>query len=376
LLPDPIGPKEAFALAVLGAWAALFVKSWLGIRRTPVVEPRPTTPPAQVTAFVPARDEAGVIGRSTAALLAEARAGALARVAVIDDASSDATPQILRQLAEGAPELQLLTGHGPRPGECGKPAALRDAVHADRPSTAWLMFVDADVVLAPGAVGGLLATAEAQQADLVTIFPEVELGTALERVVMPAVGALIAARYPPARIADPGSRRAFANGQLILVRRALYEAAGGHAAVVAEILEDTRLAERVKAAGGRICVADGRAIARTRMYESWPELVEGWSKNLYLLMDRSPALTFGWAAASLAIGWAGILALVLAPFPLGLIAWAGVAGMQASLRAAGGAAPGWALLAPLGSLALAYLLVRSMLLHRRRSGIRWKGRAY
>ncbi|NJM94014.1 MAG: hypothetical protein HC842_04510 [Cytophagales bacterium] len=55
-------------------------------------------------------------------------------------------------------------------------------------------------------------------------------------------------------MADPDARpdEVLANGQCIFVRRAAYAAAGGHAAVRNEVLEDVRLAQTLRAAGFRI----------------------------------------------------------------------------------------------------------------------------
>jgi hypothetical protein len=226
-------------------------------------------------------------------------------------------------------------------------------------------------------VAGLLEVADAEKVDLVTGFPRFELGSPIERVMMPAVGAVIVARYPPAKVMDPKSAVAFANGQIILVRRALYEAAGGHAAVVAEVLEDSALATRVKQAGGKLMIADARKIASTRMYESWSDLVEGWSKNLFLLMGQSVSATLGWGLASVVIGAAGLATMVATGFsPLGIAAYAVTLVMQGTLRAMGGAEVVWAMFAPLGGIGVAYLLLRSMALHLARRGVSWKGRKY
>ena len=119
---------------------------------------------------------------------------------------------------------------------------------------------------------------------------------------------MILAKNPPKKVADPNSKLAFANGQLLLVRRSLYEKIGGHQSVISEILEDVRLAERAKAAGGRLAVVDGKNIARTRMYSNAEELIEGWSKNLYLLMGGRLSAAIGWAVLSLWLGLSGPLA--------------------------------------------------------------------
>jgi GT2 family glycosyltransferase len=353
-----------FALSVVALWSFLFVRGVQGILRMAPISPA-LGGSGVVSAFVPARNEAEVIEACVRGL--DAQGDLLERIFVIDDGSTDGTGEKLATLAARVPRLTVLAGRGPGPGECGKPAALRDAVSAASPSSEWLLFVDADVVLAPGAVAALLGAGSA--ADLVSGFPRLVLPTALEKIVMPSVGAVVVAMNPPAR-------RPFANGQLILARRRVYEAAGGHVSVVREILEDVRLAERVHAVGGRIRLVDARRIAHTRMYSSWPEMREGWSKNLYLLAGARPAAVWKWASLTVLLGWSGVLAVIVAGAPWGAAAYGITLAMQMTLRALGGASWLWSVFAPFGSLATAYLLLRSMRLHRRREAIAWKGRSY
>jgi hypothetical protein len=324
-----------------------------------------------VTVYVPARDEAEIIEACVRALLAEP----VSSVVVVDDASTDETPELLAALARTEPRLTVLQGQGPRPGECGKPAALAFAVAQRPPLTPWLLFVDADVVLARGAVAGLLEAAEATGAALVTVIPELELVTPLEKLAMPPIGALILARHPPARVADPGDPLAFANGQVLLVERDRYLREGGHGAVVSEVLEDVRLAERLKRGGARLLVADGQAAARTRMYARWSELVEGWTKNLHLLMGGRQLRSLSVACGVLALGLAPWLVLALSPDALGVWGYLAILAMQMLLRRSGKASPLWAVLAPLGGALTAWILLRSARRHRRGSVV-WKGRRY
>jgi chlorobactene glucosyltransferase len=364
-----------FSLAAFAVWGLVLFVASRALARTPRVEP--ATPPGPeetplVTVYVPARNEARVIAPCVNAL---AQQGAIIdRIVVIDDRSNDGTRSRLEELKEQLPRIVVIEGSGPEAGECGKPAALRDGNVRSPSEREWLLFVDADVILRPGAVRGLVALAREKGADLLTVFPELELGGPAEKLVMPSIAALIAARYPADKVADSRSPIAFANGQVILIRRGMYEAAGGHGAVVNEILEDVRLAERVKAKGGQLCLADGRQIARTRMYESWSEIVRGWSKNLFLLFGSKPGPTIIWAIGSIFVASLGLLALVTAGWPLGVAAYLFVLGVQALIRKRGGAPAGWAVFAPIAAIATAWIMIVSMRLHLGGKGVSWKGR--
>ncbi|MBI2378833.1 MAG: glycosyltransferase [Deltaproteobacteria bacterium] len=366
------------ATLVAVVWLSILLRTISFDRQTERVAPSPGGEASLVSVYVPARDEAEVIERSVRGLLAQKAA----RVVINDDGSTDATPEILMRLSSDArrsrggsgDSISFFTGSGPASGECGKPAALAEAVKRSPPETPWLAFVDADVILEPGALAALVGLAQRADVDLVSVLPRLELVTFVEELVMPSVGALVLARHPPRKVADPGSKVAFANGQLILIKAELYSRIGGHRAVVSEVLEDVRLAELAKAAGGKLRVVDGRLLARTRMYASWTELREGWVKNLHLLLGRSVARSISTALLTLAIGLSGIAALGLGV--AGACAYAVSLISAAIVRQRIGARPLFAFFAPLGAILTTWVIVESLLSHARRGRVRWKGRDY
>ncbi|MFO0728643.1 MAG: glycosyltransferase family 2 protein [Myxococcota bacterium] len=357
------------ALAVL-TWAVLLGVAISNLRRTPRPEPLPAVrTPLPVTVLMPARDEAEVIADAVMRVLREP----IQRLLVVDDRSTDGTDQVLAQIHD--PRLRIIEGQGPAPGELGKPAALCRAMEVEPPETPWLLFLDADVLLEEGAVASLLEIAEKSGADLLTVLPALELSSPIEELMMPTIAALIAMRYSAARVADPAQPIAFANGQLILIKASTYAATGGHRAVISEVLEDVRLAERVKAAGGRLWLGDGRRLARTRMYNGLREIIEGWSKNLYLLLGATPGRAFLAAAGSVLGASLGLIALLVGGWPYGAIAYAFSLGAQMLIRRRGGAAPLYALLAPISSLFTAALIAESYRRFRSKR-VQWKGRTY
>ncbi len=364
--------SEVFVLVAVGVWTIVFVQGWRGIARTPLPYPQPEYK-GEVCAYMPARDEAGIIQASVQAMLSNPQVTSLV---VVDDRSTDGTAERLAELRHSQPKLQTLMGVEPAQGLCGKPAALSRAYELRKPTTSWLLFVDADVVLEPGAVGALLREAEDHRADLVTLIPQVTLGTTLERIVMPSVGALILAHHPPVKVNDPDNSKAFANGQVILIRKETYEMIGGHGAVIKDVLEDVALARKAKAAGARLRMVDGRFLASTRMYESVSELAEGWIKNLFLLMDARWSTALVWAGISLVFGSMAWLCLLVDHGRVGVLGWSAIVVMQGTLRFEGGADPRYAIAAPLGALGASGLLLTSAFKHTWGGGVRWKGRSY
>ena len=152
----------------------------------------------------------------------------------------------------------------------------------------WLLFTDADTVHKPGSLAR--AVAEAQTARRMPAFLLSRAGSS--RILGESGDArhfCRTGRYLSARTGQRSrSPAAAANGQYILIAREAYDAIGGHAAVSSSLLEDVALARAVKASGRRIFFRFGGDAVRTRMYRSFAQLREGWTKNLALLFP-SPA---------------------------------------------------------------------------------------
>jgi hypothetical protein len=94
---------------------------------------------------------------------------------------------------------------------------------------------------------------------------------------------MLGLRYHPARVngrTDP--RDVIANGQFLMFPRAAYDAMGTHELVRGEVAEDLAFAQHVVRQGRRLRFVFAETLMETRMYQSLGQLVEGWSKNLYL----------------------------------------------------------------------------------------------
>ncbi len=393
------------ALALIGSLALTW---WLhrfhrfGLRVTPGMAALAGNGPL-IAVIVPARNEARNIRRCVAALLAQ-RYPNLA-VIVVDDGSTDDTPQILAELAsrptppaplpgrEGGEQqvrLRVISGEPLPPGWAGKPHALAQGVRAAPPEAAWFCFVDADTFAEPDLIGAAYAAALTHGAEMLSLFTHQELNSFWERVIMPLVFSALAVGFPPERVNDPARPEAVANGQFILIRRETYAAVGGHAALRGSLVEDKALAENVKRAGHRLLLADGRALARTRMYTGLAEVWQGWTKNIYLGLDgRLPLLIVGiltaLAGALFLPGWliAGAAwwaaggglpaALVTAQ---AAITWVAVALVRTRVSRELGLPRWYALTLPLGAAIFAAMMLTAVARGITGAGVRWKGRTY
>ncbi|SCG37982.1 glycosyltransferase [Micromonospora halophytica] len=362
-------------LAALTAHTAVNAGRWLR---------RPLDGPVQVdeavAVLLPLRDEAERVTPCLRSLLTQRGVPGL-RIVVLDDGSTDGTADVVRAVAGDDPRVTLLTGVAPPPGWLGKPHACHQLATRTDPAATVLAFVDADVVLTPYAVAAAVTELRAAGATLLSPYPRIVVRTAADRLVQPLLQWLWLTFLPlRAMERSPRPSLAAAGGQFLLVDRAGYAAAGGHAAVADKVLEDIELARAVKRSGGRIALADGSRLASCRMYENWPQLRDGYTKSLWasfgqpsaaatvvallLLLYTAPPLAAG---AALAAGTPTVAALAAAGYLLG------VTGRVVSARATGGRAWPDALAHPVSVVVLGWLTLRSYHLRKRRR-LSWRGR--
>ncbi len=349
------------------------------LRRPPADPPAPVEP---VALLLPLRDEADRVGPCLQALRAVlSRSTGQVSLTVLDDGSTDGTGELVRTALAGVAGTRVLDG-GPLPaGWLGKPHACDQLARAAGNATV-LVFVDADVELAPHAVDAAVALLRSTGLDLVSPYPRQLAAGFGPRLVQPLLQWSWATTLPLG-LAERSPRPSLsaANGQFLVIDAAAYRRAGGHAAVRGDVLEDLALLRAVKASGGRGTVVDGTELASCRMYTSWAELVDGYGKSLWS--------AFGGRGGSAAIAGLLLLAYVVPATAalggsvigatgvaaIGGIGYAaGVAGRVLVGRRTGGRVWPDALAHPVSVLAFTGLLARSWRDHDRGS-LRWRGRA-
>ena len=290
-----------------------------------------------VSVIVPARNEEACLALCLESLVSQA--GIAFEIIVVDDASTDRTAEIARSFiapsAEGeragadicpageAPQGRTTLAQDGSPGlnapipsspggtidVCRNASNSRLVLISASPlpenwtgknnamsagakiaKGKWLLFTDADTVHKPGSLARAVAEAEEHGVALLSYSPEQEAHTLLEKAVMPVIFAELAATYPPAKVRDPNSPIAAANGQYLMISREVYDAVGGHTTIASDLLEDVAMARLVKSSGRKIWFRYGGDAVRTRMYRSWPQMKEGWTKNLALLFSKPAEL--------------------------------------------------------------------------------------
>jgi len=340
----------------------------------------------RVSVIIPARNEEVNIAQVVRSL---AQQQGIWEILVVDDQSADRTGETLDALKDEIPLLRTLRVESLPEGWQGKTHAA--AMGARAATGDWLLFTDADTEHLAGSLAELVQRAENERADLLSLSPGQKIPTWWEKSVIPFVYVKLASLYRFEEVSDPNSPAAAANGQYLLVRREIYVRSGGHEAVKSEILEDVELARRIKALGGRLLFLPGAQWVRTRMYHSFREMRQGWTKNLYLLyggnlskmlaavaslwlLDVFPVLAFVaaclWVAFAHASNVVTLMAAALCFLALGR-EW-----NYARRLARLGFDPALASYQPIGAALLGALVLGSLRAHRATGSIEWKGRHY
>lgn len=371
------------ALLAVTAFAALF---WLGggfvlysgVRRIgglEEIEPLPDDALPSVSIVVAARDEAARVEAAVESLLGIDYPRL--NLVVVDDRSTDGTGAILDRLAARDARLRVLHLSSLPPGWIGKCHALargEEAAGGD-----WILFTDGDVVLAPDSVRRAVSLGIRSGADHVALGIDLEVEGLGEAAFVAYFLVAFFLSQRPWRAADPRTKDRIGIGAFNLVRRDVYERAGGHAALRMELLDDLGLGLIVKRSGGRSLFAHPDGRVRARWHTGVLGLIRGVEKNAFPAMGFRVWFTLLAVTTQLMTSLAPVVALFAAnPWTraLGIVAWSGVFLVYATTATYARIRTWHAVLMPIGAALFAFAIVRSAAVTLARGGVTWRGTFY
>jgi hopene-associated glycosyltransferase HpnB len=347
-------------------WAYLVVGHggyWRTSQWLPRVAGEPDRWP-DVVAVVPARNEAAMLPVTLPALLGQDYPGPLS-VILVDDGSTDGTAEVAASLGRGSGRTLRVVAGTPSPpapdaagrwagkvwamaqglGVAGIPSARGAADGAGPgagdadPERGYVLFTDADIAWAPGALRALVAAAEGDDRDLVSQMALLRTATGWERVVVPAFVYFFAQLYPFRRVNKPGSRTAAAAGGCMLVRRGALERSGGVAPIRGALIDDVAMGAMIKGERGRCWLGLSRQVVSVRPYPGLASLWQMVARSAYTQLNYSPLLLAGTI-----IGLLFLYALPPAAAITGLTTTAAGTATANAVLAAGAGLAGWALM--------------------------------
>ena len=356
-------------------WVGFALIPW-GLWRNREVLEAASTPTkeslAEITAVIPARNEAEVIEQT---LLSVAAQGTDIKIILIDDASEDGTASVARKLA--IPNSQIIENAELPDGWSGKLWALEQGWR--EVTTRYTLFLDADIKLAPGSIIALRRKMQQQRAAFSSLMAAPSMASAWEKLLMPPFVYFFKALYPFDRVNSPNSKIAAAAGGCILLETRVLQQIGGFEALKAAVIDDCVFARRVKSYGFRIWLGLTHAAESIRGYKKIADIGNIIARSAFAQLLYSPVL--------LVLCTAVLLLLYIGPVVLvassnGAIRWLSrislaimVLTYVPTLRFYNRSWP-WALCLPL--IAGFFLLMTwiSAIRYWRGERTRWKGRVY
>jgi dolichol-phosphate mannosyltransferase len=252
-----------------------------------------------VSVLVPVLNEHARLAPCLEGLIAQG--GAVSEILVIDGGSTDGTQDLVLDYASRDSRIQLLDASPVPAGWNGKAWGLHIGfAHAD-PRNAWILTVDADVRPEPALAPSLVAHAQRERLDALSVATQQEVSGPAEALLHPAMLTTLVYRLgiPGSVYSKPASVQA--NGQCFLIRRAPLDAVGGFAAVRDSLCEDVTLARALVGDGYRVGFSEAGELVRVRMYEGARDAWRNWTRSLPL-RDRHSG----------AAGWLGLIEVTLA----------------------------------------------------------------
>jgi hypothetical protein len=328
-----------------------------------------------VSVIFAARDEAEKLPAAIETLLTQDYPSF--EIIAVNDRSEDRTSELLHELERAHPNLKVIDITELPAGWLGKPRALVAGYEQSRGE--WLVLTDADVHFEFDVLRRAVALAQARQWDHLTLFTAIEMRGFWEITAITYFGLGFVFGTEPWQAANPRSGRYIGVGAFQLVRRAAYEACGGHRRLRMEVIEDMKLGKLIKQAGFRSGVAVAQNMVRVRWHSGVREVIRGVTKNLFAACHYNAFIAL--------CGMASALLMSVFPF-VGIVLATGSARAFAGIAAAAAVlihtamiwptevSPFYAFTHPLGALLFCWMLARSAILTLWRGGVVWRGTFY
>ncbi len=336
-----------------------------------------------VVCVIPARNEEKTIGGTVESLLSQDYPGPVS-VIVVDDNSDDGTGEAAKGAAGGAGRLTVFSGKPLEPGWSGKLWAVSqglevaDVADADAP---YVLLTDADITHDPESLRRLVAKAEGENLDLVSLLVRLRCESGWEKLLIPAFIFFFQKLYPFPWVNDPARKTAAAAGGCMLVRRRALLESGGVEAIRGRLIDDCALAAQIKARGP-IWLGLTTRVRSVRAYDSLGPIWNMVARTAFEQLGNSVfALT-----ATVIVMFVAYLAPLLAALgffggggvmTLGLVIWLGLmANAFVSTLRLYGLSLAWAVTLPLAAMLFIMMTVSSAIRTWRGRGGAWKGRHY
>lgn len=337
-----------------------------------------------VAVVIPARDEAETIADAVRSLVDQDYPGRFA-VIVVDDNSTDGTARMANGVTDDSAKVQVVDGKPLPSGWTGKMWAVAQGTACAAeilPDARFILFTDADIAHGPDKIRRLVAKAEAESLDLVSLMVRLRCQSAWERLLIPAFVFFFQKLYPFPWINDPRRRTAGAAGGCMLVRNSALRRIGGMSRLRDKVIDDCALARAIKP-GGPIWLGLARESYSLRGYDGLGGIWNMVARTAFIQLRNSPFLLLGTLLGMGVVYLAPVICLLVGIasgdvllIVAGFLAWGAMAAAYVpTIRQFGEPVIG-TLALPFAALLYAAMVIASAWRTWRGRGAAWKGRTY
>ena len=294
-----VGAGLSISAFLAWGWLTLFRgRFWATDQRLDVPKAREGGSWPGVVAVIPARNESEVIGKTIPTVLGQRYPGPLS-VYLVDDRSSDGTADIAKAAAREADKgfsFKVVTGKERPDGWAGKVWALQQGVEAAKTvDHEYFWFTDADIANSPDVLVSLVARAEEEGLDLVSVMAKLHVSTFWDKLLIPAFVFFFGKLYPFRWVNDHEKSTAAAAGGCVLVRKTRLVEGGGLESMRDAIIDDCALARLVRGpeGRGRLWLGISQEVQSIRPYDGFRGIWDMVARTAYVQLRRSPVLLAG-----------------------------------------------------------------------------------
>jgi chlorobactene glucosyltransferase len=247
-----------------------------------------------VSVILPARDEQDNIQKCLDSLIRQDYQNY--EIIVINDCSTDATAEILHNIAASNPdrEIKIVDLQRKPYGWVGKNWACFQGYK--RSSGQVLLFTDADAIHAPDTISLAVRHMVDEKLDALTARPRITSNNTSTKIVLPLVWMVSHIAYSAIKVNNPKSKTGFVFGGFYLITREVYESLGTHQLVKSEIAEDLAIGEKLKLGKHRLRMFLGEENIRASWALDSKSLHSALQRTVVSAFRKQPILTCAYAA--------------------------------------------------------------------------------
>ena len=294
-----VGAGLSVSALLAWGWLTLFRgRFWATDQRLEVLKAKERGSWPGVVAVVPARNESEVIGQTIPTVLGQRYPGTLS-VYLVDDRSSDGTADMAKAVAKEADKafsFKVVMGKERPEGWVGKVWALQQGVEAAKTvGHEYFWFTDADIAHSPDVLVSLVARAEGEGLDMVSVMAKLHVSTFWDKLLIPAFVFFFGKLYPFHWVNNHEKSMAAAAGGCVLVRKERLVEGGGFESMRDAIIDDCTLARLVRGpeGRGRLWLGMSQEVQSVRPYDGLRGIWDMVARTAYLQLRRSPILLAG-----------------------------------------------------------------------------------